>query len=143
MERRGIGDRFWCEQLPVSPRAAIGLAEKALVTSKRPPTLVGSSLGGFYANWVQRETPDGEWSELRSFTDTSDDEKRAWIGALTGVTCGSDAFFPFRDSIDRAAATGVTYVLEPGGSTRDDIVIQAANEYGMTMLFSGVRLFHH
>jgi phosphoribosylaminoimidazolecarboxamide formyltransferase/IMP cyclohydrolase len=71
------------------------------------------------------------------------DEKRAWLGALTGVTCGSDAFFPFRDSIDRAAASGVKYVLEPGGSTRDDIVIQAANEYGMTMVFTGVRLFHH
>ena len=56
---------------------------------------------------------------------------------------GSDAFFPFRDSIDRAAASGVKYVLEPGGSARDDSVIQAANEYGMTMIFSGVRLFHH
>jgi phosphoribosylaminoimidazolecarboxamide formyltransferase/IMP cyclohydrolase len=71
------------------------------------------------------------------------DEKRAWIGGLAGVTCGSDAFFPFRDSIDRAAATGVKYVLEPGGSTRDDIVVRAADEYGMTMVFSGVRLFHH
>jgi AICAR transformylase/IMP cyclohydrolase PurH len=71
------------------------------------------------------------------------DEKRAWIGAQTGVACGSDAFFPFRDSIDRAAATGVTYVLEPGGSTRDAEVIAAANEYGMTVVFSGVRLFHH
>ena len=71
------------------------------------------------------------------------DEKRAWLGELTGVACGSDAFFPFRDSIDRAAATGVKYVLEPGGSTRDELVIQAANEYGMTMVFSGVRLFHH
>ena len=71
------------------------------------------------------------------------DEKRAWLGALTGVTCGSDAFFPFRDSIDRAAATGVKYVVEPGGSARDAEVIKAANEYGMTMVFSGVRLFHH
>jgi phosphoribosylaminoimidazolecarboxamide formyltransferase/IMP cyclohydrolase len=59
------------------------------------------------------------------------------------VTLGSDAFFPFRDSLDRAAASGVKYVLEPGGSTRDDAVIQAANEYRMTMIFSGVRLFHH
>jgi phosphoribosylaminoimidazolecarboxamide formyltransferase/IMP cyclohydrolase len=71
------------------------------------------------------------------------EEKRAWIGALTGVACGSDAFFPFRDSIDRAAASGVTYVLEPGGSARDQEVIGAANEYGMTVVFSGVRLFHH
>ena len=71
------------------------------------------------------------------------DEKREWLSKLNSVTLGSDAFFPFRDSIDRAAASGVKYVLEPGGSARDDEVIQAANEYGMTMIFSGVRLFHH
>ncbi len=70
-------------------------------------------------------------------------EKQEWLSKLDSVTLGSDAFFPFRDSIDRAAASGVKYVLEPGGSTRDDIVTQAANEYGMTMIFSGVRLFHH
>jgi len=71
------------------------------------------------------------------------DEKRRWLSELDSVTLGSDAFFPFRDSIDRAAASGVKYVLEPGGSTRDNDVIQAADEYGMTMVFSGVRLFHH
>jgi phosphoribosylaminoimidazolecarboxamide formyltransferase/IMP cyclohydrolase len=71
------------------------------------------------------------------------DEKHEWLSKLDLVTLGSDAFFPFRDSIDRAAASGVKYVLEPGGSTRDDAVIQAANEYGMTIIFSGVRLFHH
>ena len=71
------------------------------------------------------------------------DEKRAWLGGQTGVALGSDAFFPFRDSIDRAAASGVKYVLEPGGSARDQEVIAAADEYGMTVVFSGVRLFHH
>ena len=71
------------------------------------------------------------------------DEKHEWLSKLDSVTCGSDAFFPFRDSIDRAAASGVRYVLEPGGSVRDDAVIEAANQYGMTMIFSGVRLFHH
>lgn len=70
-------------------------------------------------------------------------EKREWLSTRSAVTLGSDAFFPFRDSIDRAAASGVKYVLEPGGSTRDDVVIHAANEYNMTMIFSGVRLFHH
>ncbi|MHC1782385.1 MAG: phosphoribosylaminoimidazolecarboxamide formyltransferase [Anaerolineaceae bacterium] len=70
-------------------------------------------------------------------------ERRDWLTGQDGVTLGSDAFFPFRDSIDRAAASGVKYVLEPGGSTRDGDVIQAADEYGMTMVFSGVRLFHH
>ena len=70
-------------------------------------------------------------------------ERREWLDTLKGVTLGSDAFFPFRDSIDRAAKSGVQYVLEPGGSTRDDAVIQAADEYNMTMVFSGIRLFHH
>lgn len=71
------------------------------------------------------------------------DEKQQWLSKLDSVTLGSDAFFPFRDSIDRAAVSGVKYVLEPGGSTRDNVVIQAANDYGMTMIFSGIRLFHH
>ena len=71
------------------------------------------------------------------------DEKHDWLSKQDSVTLGSDAFFPFRDSIDRAAASGVKYILEPGGSSRDDSVITAANEYGMTMIFSGVRLFHH
>jgi phosphoribosylaminoimidazolecarboxamide formyltransferase/IMP cyclohydrolase len=71
------------------------------------------------------------------------DEKREWLSGLDSVSLGSDAFFPFRDSIDRAAVSGVKYVLEPGGSARDMDVIQAANQYGMTMIFSGVRLFHH
>jgi phosphoribosylaminoimidazolecarboxamide formyltransferase/IMP cyclohydrolase len=70
-------------------------------------------------------------------------ERRDWLDTLEDVTLGSDAFFPFRDSIDRAVMSGVRYVLEPGGSNRDDAVIQAADEYGMTMVFSGVRLFHH
>jgi len=70
-------------------------------------------------------------------------ERRAWIDGFTDVTLGSDAFFPFRDSIDRAAKSGVKYVLQPGGSNRDEDVIAACDEYGMTMVFSGLRLFHH
>lgn len=71
------------------------------------------------------------------------EERRAWLDGLTDVTLGSDAFFPFRDSIDRAAKSGVNYVLQPGGSNRDEDVIAACDEYGMTMVFSGLRLFHH
>jgi phosphoribosylaminoimidazolecarboxamide formyltransferase/IMP cyclohydrolase len=71
------------------------------------------------------------------------DERHAWIDSLTDVVLGSDAFFPFRDSIDRAAKSGVKYVVQPGGSNRDQDVIAACDEYGMTMVFSGVRLFHH
>lgn len=71
------------------------------------------------------------------------EEKRAWLDGMSEVVLGSDAFFPFRDSIDRAAGSGVKYVLQPGGSNRDEDVIAACDEYGMTMVFSGVRLFHH
>jgi phosphoribosylaminoimidazolecarboxamide formyltransferase/IMP cyclohydrolase len=71
------------------------------------------------------------------------EEKRRWLDTLTGVSLGSDAFFPFRDSIDRAAKSGVSYVVQPGNSVRDDVVIEACNEYGMVMAFCGIRLFHH
>jgi AICAR transformylase/IMP cyclohydrolase PurH len=71
------------------------------------------------------------------------EERLAWLDELSGVVLGSDAFFPFRDSIDRAAKSGVKYVLQPGGSSRDVEVIAACDEYGMTMVFSGLRLFHH
>ena len=71
------------------------------------------------------------------------DEKKAWLSTLKGVSLGSDAFFPFRDNIDRAAQSGVKYIVQPGGSLRDDVVIDACNEYKMVMSFSGIRLFHH
>jgi AICAR transformylase/IMP cyclohydrolase PurH len=71
------------------------------------------------------------------------DEKRAWLDKQTGVSLASDAFFPFRDNIDRAARSGVKYITQPGGSVRDDVVIEACGEYGITMAFSGLRLFHH
>ena len=71
------------------------------------------------------------------------EEKTAWIATLSGVTCGSDAFFPFGDNVERARKSGVQYIAEPGGSIRDDNVIATANKYGMTMCFTGMRLFHH
>jgi len=70
-------------------------------------------------------------------------EKRAWLKDLSGVSLASDAFFPFRDSIDQAAQRGVHYVVQPGGSIADEAVIAACDEYGMVMAFSGLRLFHH
>jgi phosphoribosylaminoimidazolecarboxamide formyltransferase / IMP cyclohydrolase len=72
-----------------------------------------------------------------------DKERRTWLDGLTEVVLGSDAFFPFRDSIDRAAKSGVKYVLQPGGSNRDEDLIAACDEYEMTMVFTGLRLFHH
>ena len=70
-------------------------------------------------------------------------ERADWIAKLGGVSLASDAFFPFRDSIDRAAQSGVKYVVQPGNSARDDVVIAACDEHGMVMAFSGLRLFHH
>ena len=71
------------------------------------------------------------------------EEKKAWIATQTGVTVGSDAFFPFGDNVERARKSGVQYIAEPGGSIRDDHVIATANKYGITMCFTGMRLFHH
>jgi phosphoribosylaminoimidazolecarboxamide formyltransferase/IMP cyclohydrolase len=71
------------------------------------------------------------------------DQKRAYLATKSGVALGSDAFFPFRDNIDRAQASGVSYIIQPGGSVRDDVVIEACNAYGMVMCFTGTRLFHH
>ena len=71
------------------------------------------------------------------------EEKKAWIATQSGVTCGSDAFFPFGDNVERARKSGVQYIAEPGGSIRDDHVIETADKYGMVMCFTGMRLFHH
>jgi phosphoribosylaminoimidazolecarboxamide formyltransferase/IMP cyclohydrolase len=69
--------------------------------------------------------------------------RRAYLATREGVSLGSDAFFPFRDNIDRAQASGVSYIAQPGGSVRDDVVIEACDAYGMVMCFTGTRLFHH
>ncbi|MDD2923034.1 MAG: phosphoribosylaminoimidazolecarboxamide formyltransferase [Anaerolineales bacterium] len=98
--------------------------------------------------FLQPDVTDAEkknWANV--FTEVPNqltpEERRAWLDGMTDVTLGSDAFFPFRDSIDRAVKSGVKYVFEPGGSNRDEDVIAACDEYGMTMAFTGVRLFHH
>ena len=88
---------------------------------------------------------DGTWENI--FTEKPEvftrEEKRAWLDKLTGVALGSDAFFPFGDNIERAHKSGVTYIAEPGGSIRDDNVIDTCNKYNMAMAFTGIRLFHH
>ena len=73
----------------------------------------------------------------------TDEEARAYLDTITGVSLGSDAFFPFGDNIERAKKSGVSYVAEPGGSVRDDVVIETADKYGMVIAFTGMRLFHH
>ncbi len=88
---------------------------------------------------------DGIWQTL--FTEKPEEltkeEKKAWLAQMTDVALGSDAFFPFPDNIDRAARSGVKYIAEPGGSIRDEVVIDACNKYGIAMAFTGLRLFHH
>ena len=88
---------------------------------------------------------DGAWENV--FTEKPEvftrEEKRAWLDQLTDVTLGSDAFFPFSDNIERAHKSGVKFIAQPGGSVRDDAVIETCNKYGMAMAFTGIRLFHH
>ena len=88
---------------------------------------------------------DGMWE--KTFTEKPEvftkEEKRAWLDQMTDVTLGSDAFFPFSDNIERAHKSGVKYIAQPGGSVRDDAVIETCNKYGMVMSFTGIRLFHH
>lgn len=88
---------------------------------------------------------DGRWEHYFSVRPEvfTREEKRAWLDQLTDVSLGSDAFFPFGDNIERAKKSGVKYVAEPGGSVRDDVVIEACNQYDMVMAFTGIRLFHH
>ena len=88
---------------------------------------------------------DGNWQKY--FTEQPAPftvaEQRAYLDTITGVACGSDAFFPFSDNVERCKKSGVSYIAQPGGSIRDDLVIECCDKYGMTMAFTGMRLFHH
>ena len=88
---------------------------------------------------------EGKWQQYFAVKpeEFTREEKAAYLKTITGVSLGSDAFFPFSDNIERAFRSGVTYVAEPGGSVRDDLVIKAADDHDMVMAFTGMRLFHH
>lgn len=88
---------------------------------------------------------DGVWEKTFKVKPPvfSKEERRAWLNRMTGVALGSDAFFPFGDNIERANKSGVKYIAQPGGSVRDDNVIETCNKYGIAMAFTGIRLFHH
>lgn len=88
---------------------------------------------------------DGEWEKIFKVKPEvfTREEKRAWLDKMTDVVLGSDAFFPFGDNIERAHKSGVKYIAQPGGSVRDDNVIETCNKHHMAMAFTGIRLFHH
>ena len=88
---------------------------------------------------------DGAWEKIFKVktAEFTREEKREWLNQLQDVTLGSDAFFPFSDNIERARKSGVKYIVQPGGSVRDDAVIDCCDKYGMAMAFTGIRLFHH
>jgi len=88
---------------------------------------------------------DGAWEKVFAVKPEvfTREEKQEWLSQATDVALGSDAFFPFADNVERAFRSGVKYIAEPGGSKRDDLVIEAADKLGITMAFTGMRLFHH
>ena len=102
---------------------------------------IDNYIGEYYMDVLD----DGKWERIftRKPEVFTSSEKAEWLSKMSGVVLGSDAFFPFSDNIDRAAKSGVSYIVQPGGSVRDDIVIESANNYNMVMVCNGVRLFHH
>ncbi len=130
-------DHWWLRQHPKT------LALPFLPGLKNPDR--DNAIDRYISNEPEDVLAEGKWQALfvRQPTPLTAEEKRAWLREMTGVALGSDAFFPFPDNIDRAARSGVAYVAEPGGSIRDDLVISACDGYGMTMSFTGLRLFHH
>jgi phosphoribosylaminoimidazolecarboxamide formyltransferase/IMP cyclohydrolase len=98
--------------------------------------------------FIEGEMTDNELQTWKLLFDSpveplTQEEKVKWLSNLKGVSLSSDAFFPFRDNIDQASKRGVSFIVQPGGSRRDNEVVEAADEYGMAMAFSGIRLFHH
>lgn len=114
-----------------------------LPTLKRPDR--DNVIDGYINQNEEDVTADGNWQKY--FTSQPDpftaEEQREYLDSISGVSLGSDAFFPFSDNIERAKKSGVSYIAEPGGSIRDDAVIECADKYGMVMAFTKMRLFHH
>ena len=119
------------------------LALPFLSTIGRPDR--DNTIDVYLSDYSEDVLADGNWQNF--FTEQpaplTAEEKKAYLDSITGVSLGSDAFFPFGDNIERARRSGVSYVAEPGGSIRDDNVISTCDKYGMVMAFTGMRLFHH
>lgn len=130
-------DNWWLRQSP----QVLNLPFKEGITRAERDNAIDVYMGEEYMDVIG----DGNWE--RSFTEKpavfTREEKRAWLDQLTDVTLGSDAFFPFADNIERAHKSGVAYIAQPGGSVRDDLVIECCDKYNMVMAFTGIRLFHH
>ena len=130
-------DNWYLRQCP----KVLNLPFKDTITRAERDNAIDVYIGEEYMDVLA----DGAWE--KTFTEKPEvftrEEKRAWLDGLTDVTLGSDAFFPFSDNIERAHKSGVKYIAEPGGSVRDDAVIDTCNKYGMVMAFTGIRLFHH
>ena len=130
-------DNWWLRQSP----QVMGLPFKEDIRRADRDNAIDVYIGDEYEDVLR----DGEWQKV--FTEQpavfTREEKKAWLAKNTDVALGSDAFFPFGDNIERAFKSGVKYIAEPGGSIRDDNVIETCNKYGMAMAFTGIRLFHH
>ncbi len=133
----GKADNFFLRQHP----KVLNLPFKDSVT--RP--VRDNSIDLYVSGYEDELLKGNSWQEIFSEKPTTfaKEEKSLYLKTITDVSLGSDAFFPFSDNIDRAAASGVKFVAQPGGSIRDDLVINACDLYGMVMAFTGIRLFHH
>ena len=130
-------DNWWLRQCP----KVMNLPFKEKIRRADRDNAIDLYIGDEYMDVLA----DGAWENI--FTEKPEvftkEEKREWLDKLTDVTLGSDAFFPFFDNIERAHKSGVKYIPQPGGSVRDDAVIDCCNKYNMAMAFTGIRLFHH
>ena len=130
-------DNWWLSQCPKD----MNLPFKEKIRRADRDNAIDLYIGDEYMDVLA----DGAWENI--FTEKPEvftkEEKRAWLDKLTDVTLGSDAFFPFFDNIERAHKSGVKYIAQPGGSVRDEAVIDCCNKYNMAMAFTGIRLFHH
>ena len=130
-------DNWWLRQSP----QVMGLQFKDEIRRADRDNAIDIYMGDEYMDVLA----DGVWENTFKVKPEvfTRDEKRAWLDKLTDVALGSDAFFPFGDNIERAHKSGVKYIAQPGGSIRDDNVIDTCNKYGIEMSFTGIRLFHH
>ncbi len=137
---RLAGDKADVWQLRQHP-AVLGLP--FLPTLGKPDR--DNTIDRFVSSHSEDVLADGQWQKYftRRPEPLTSDQKEAFLAGIGGVSLGSDAFFPFGDNIDRAVKSGVSYVAQPGGSKRDDLVIEECDRFGLVMCFTGIRLFHH